>query len=87
MNAKDTTTADKRRIIKLEEDLEKLGNDSRDTFAYIMRRCEAVQRTHGLSIETPEARVFVVAFEQRNFTTRVEALEFAERLTRMLDKL
>lgn len=80
-------SAERRKIRALERKLEKLGDQARDTFAYIMRRCEAVQQSNGIEISSPDTGAYLVRLDARGFTTRVEALEYAESLAVLLGKL
>lgn len=77
----------KARLDASEVHRQQLGDDCRTMFTYLMRQCEALQRSHGIKIEAPEPCVFVVTVERREFKTRVEALEYGEKLAALLDKV
>lgn len=47
--------------------------------AYVMECCGRMQERHGIDIDSPKAGEYVVRVE-RSFSTRVDALRFAERL-------
>jgi hypothetical protein len=84
----------RQRIAELEQELSDVQDNNRDMFQYLCDRSEDLKRQSGVSIEnhgpdkTHSKQRFEVSYLcPKEFKTRVEALEFAERLAKILEEV